>query len=258
MFRSFDPEEEEITVFTIGGSNDYSYDVDLLCYGKKATLFFSELSKKRIRKNPQSFLKKNKTYACRVLREEHGHLYVSYKQVNDEEQKKALECYHLSQKFYNLPQRLCHYDDSVALDLWQESFVDCLRDSQLASHPLVLISDSENFTELGLPEIMKNIIEANHRKLFGFEPHVCEKTITVMSFAIDGNEKVKESLRLTQPNACSKEELADDEQKTSLELIISALPNVTIRVSGANSGKCTERLEEAIKAISSVSEVIVI
>lgn len=253
MFKNFKPTENETVIFIVKDCTDYSYDVVLPGYEQQATLLFSELSKKKIRKNPQTFLKKKIKYAGKVLCIEDGVTYISYKDIESSEESSALTSYELSNKFFNLPQRICHLSKLIDLDTWCNSFVDCLRHEDQSVHPLEIISNRESLSNYKiLPACLQRILLDHHKELFGIKLESVTLKIMIMCFGMDGNEAVKQALSgvlFRYSKTYTPEELATDGTTCNVDFRIVGFPNVEFNITSYERETCMKVQKEILSQL---------
>lgn len=191
---STEPSVGDTVMFTTTNvTNEYGYEVLLDEYcNQKAFLPFSELSAKKIKKNPASFLKTGSKHCANVMDAGNAIHHVSLKDVTKDQKKEHSELYGHNSKLFGLCLRLSHFKFTESE--WHIAFRDAMESS--ATHPYLVITN--RFTLRDQPDFMPkefaDVILNNHATLFGMKPFSLDKRIMLVTFDPNGNQVTKDEL----------------------------------------------------------------
>jgi translation initiation factor 2 alpha subunit (eIF-2alpha) len=245
------PTVDEVTMCTVTEFNENAgLRVSVDEYGLDGFLMLSELHNKKIRGPISNFLKVGTQLPLSVVDQGKGDgaVFLSKKDVKEQQVKECKTRYQLNNKLVALAKRL-----PGDTEQWLSTFREINSPDHLEEeHPWTLIQHRD-LDELGLSEEQCQIIMANHAKLFGIKPQCLRAQFTVYSFAIDGNQRVKDALigilnRWNRPpngadeteKVWTAEDLYEDNTRCNLTMLPIGLPTFQLKVSAYNHERCHE------------------
>jgi len=243
------PAVDEITMCTVTEFNeDSGFRVRVDEYGLDGFLMLSELHNKKIRGPISNFLKVGTQLPLTVVDpgSDDGAVFLSKKDVKEQQCKECKTRYLLNNKLIILAKRL-----PGDTEQWLSTFREINSpDLQEEDHPWTLIQHRD-LDELELSEEQRHSIISNHAKLFGVKPQCLRAQFIVYSFAIDGNQRVKDILlgiltRWNRPSNDSTETTWTDEQlygdntRCNLTILPIGLPTFQLKVTAYNRERCHE------------------
>jgi len=246
------PNVGDIVMFTTRYTNDKAYYVTLDEYqDREAFLSFSELSKKRIRKNPSSFLKKESKNCAIVSDVGDNIISLSLISVSKDQKKQHSELYGLNSKLFGLCRRLAH------IQFQEKEWYDVLRNAMEKSlelgydHPYATISDRSTLKNIeNLPACYVDCILENHAKMFGMKPFSIKKRIMLITFQPDGNQVAKDEICRISHELKSEEDNYTDEQlyqdQSKINICVNpvALPVCEFSITAYQDALCKQVSDE--------------
>lgn len=227
------PKVGDTIMFTTCDSNTLGYIVTLDEFSDhEAFLPFSELSARNIRKNPSSFLKQYSKHCGNITDIGEDMIYLSLKDVSDEQKKQHSELFSLNNKLFGLCRRLSHFD--FGHQEWHNIFRTAMEQSLINKipHPYNVISDRtilSDSKDLMPPQYINSILH-NHVTLFGMKPTIIVKKFMLITFDHEGNQLCKDEinrifheLKPIQENY-DDETLYNDQDKFNITVSPIALP----------------------------------
>lgn len=286
------PKMGDILSFRVKDTTDVGYNVELCAYKSQYFGFlpFSELSLKKIKKNPASFLKEGSRH-CGVVTDADGYIvHLSIKHVTPEQKAEEEKMYADTEHLFSICQRLSYLEESKNADLtedaWFNVFAKALSQyrtgnsydeddsdedtdedadddtpddtvEDAATHPLNILSRRDMVNRSGvLPKQYMRIIRNNHAALFGFKPVVCTVIVTIVTFDMNGTELVKTVLNRIMEHhggsGGSDKELYDDQTKYNLHINPVALPEFHLEISAYLKDVCQRVADSAIAELNAV------
>lgn len=235
------PNKDEVTICTVREFvPNAGFRVHLDEYDLDGLIPLAELHTKKIRVPLPNFLKTGSQIPL-VVHEtsDTGTVYLSKKEVRKSMATEAKQRFILNTRLFGLSKKLPG-DKTVwdmTLRLINRPDLD-LEDE----HPWVAISNRE-FDDLDLDPEQIQILKDNHTKLFGIKPQALRAKFTVYSFAIDGNQKVKDTLirvRDDLSGCWSNQELYDDTSRCNLSILPVGIPTFQVKIVAYNRENCID------------------
>lgn len=252
MYPVSRPTVDEVTMCTVTEfSENTGFSVTVDEYDLDGFLMLSELHTKKIRGPISNFLKVGTQLPLSVVDpgKGDGAVFLSKKDVNEQQVKECKIRYLLNNKLFALAKRL-----PGDTEHWLSTFREINSpDLQEEEHPWTLIQQRD-WDGLRLSDEQCQTIITNHAKLFGIKPQCLRAQFTVYSFAIDGNQRVKDALigivaRWNRPlNAAdadadavwTAEDLYEDNTRCNLTILPIGLPTFQLKVTAYNRERCHE------------------
>lgn len=244
------PEVDEVTMCTVTQYNDQvGFEVNLDEYDLTGFVVLIELHSKKIRGPISSFLKVGDQLPLMVLDSgTEGQVYLSKKDVKPAQIAECKERFILNNRLFHLIQRL---PDSQEL---AETIQDMNSPHSTEEDHLWTLLQNREWDKLdGLTESQLQLFKEQHFKLFGSKPQSIRAKFTIHSFAVNGNEIVRDHLikirDMYRPNKEGKEEWTNDElyEDTSrCNLVIQpiAIPTFQMKATAYEKDRCAAVLEE--------------
>lgn len=247
------PAVDEVTMCTVTNFDEQSgFSVHLEEYDLDGLLVLRELHNKKIRVPLASFLKVNTRLPLMVVDSGYGDgkVYLSKKIVKSDQIKACILNYQLNNRLFNLVERLPdgNWD-------WKEIF-QTLNSPGLdqAEHPWTLLNDRE-WGDQGLENLTEEqvtILQTYHAKLFGMKPQSVRAKFTIYTFAVEGNNLVRDLLisvenKWNRPvtdvddtRIWTQEELYNKEDRCNISILPMAIPAFQLKVTAYNLQRCYE------------------
>lgn len=259
------PNANDMVMAEILSADDSGFHVSLLEYsGTIAFLPFSELSKRKIKKNPKSFLKLGAKLML-LVNDNDGLICLSLKLVKEDMEKNSQAMYDKNYSLYCLCSRLSHIcTDSPLTDYdkvyqeWVEYFRDMIENYMASmdgednlTHPIDYLS-SRSFIKLDHMDERLKLIAKIHPQLFGIKPIQVRKEIIVLCFRPDGCQYVKDILlKILEPYKSHKtdQELFDDQSLANLTIQLVGPPRLTLTVWAYEQGTAEDIMKKVIRQI---------
>lgn len=266
MYPASRPTVDEVTMCTVTEFNEHTgFSVTVDEYDLDGFLMLTDLHSKKIRGPISNFLKVGTQLPLSVVDSGKGDgaVFLSKKDVKEQQVKECKIRYLLNNKLVALAKRL-----PGDTEHWLSTFRAINSPDHLEEeHPWTLIQQRD-LDELGLSEEQCQTIMANHAKLFGIKPQCLRAQFTVYSFAVDGNQRVKDALigivaRWNRPSDAvnvnvdvdaiwTAEDLYEDNTRCNLTILPIGLPTFQLKVTAYNRERCHEAYsaikQEIIKA----------
>jgi translation initiation factor 2 alpha subunit (eIF-2alpha) len=254
-FHQDTPNIKDIIMCTVESYGDAGYKVTLDGYGdREGFIPLCELSQKRIRKNPATFLKigdKHPVQVMSIAKDDSHVVEVSLKDVDAAEQEKCQKNSMCTVKLYNMCQRLEHIS-GLPEALWRGAFKDSISKTRSGASLFEAIHIEQQLLtgKVDLPKNLTEILITHHRHLFGFSATTVQKNYIIQCFRSDGNEYVKHVLLDVCPidqTVWSIEELNNDSTRFNLSVKLIGLPKILITTTAGNRAAAEEaqRVAEA-------------
>ena len=218
---------------------------------KEGFIPLCELSPKRIKKNPATFLKTNDKHPVIVMAITDV-VELSLKDVNEEDREQFKNKFSHTIKLYNMCQRLEHLTKTKE-SVWYEAFKNALstegNDVFQIIHNANLLKDGQS----GLPlDLEKHLLDL-HVQLFGFNTHTVQKTVMIQCFRSDGNQYVKQVLGAICPpdqkDNWTTEELSEDPSRINLSIKPIGLPKLLITATSSSVASSEQKMTETMLAL---------
>jgi translation initiation factor 2 alpha subunit (eIF-2alpha) len=221
------------------------FTVHLDEYDLNGLLVLRELHNKKIRVPLASFLKVGTQLSLMVIDagSEDGPVYVSKKIVKSDQIKACKLHFQLNNRLFNLVKRLPN-------DNWMETF-QALNGPGLDKddHPWTLLNDREWGRLEDLTEKEVTVLKEHHSKLFGIKPQSVRAKFTVYSFAIEGNNLVRDLLISVQhkwhrpttdedTRTWTQEELYVEGDRCNVSIQPIAIPTFQLKVTAYDRQRC--------------------
>lgn len=249
----------DVVTFTTRQSDDTGFTVTLDAYSdREGYLPYSELSSKKIRKNPRSFLKEG-SKGCGVVTDADGVvIFISLKDVTQSQQEEEKRMHELSGRLFSMCRKLSFIRHSPRQ--WHDMFVEGINnyiEDSIDEHPYTILSDRLLLRDKGeqvlLPEFL-DVIRSNHCTLFGIKPFTATAKITIITFDIEGNERVKGALksclqRIGQGPTLTDSQLYQNQDKFNITVQPVSLPDFQVQVTSYINSLCQEKLDSFISML---------
>jgi translation initiation factor 2 alpha subunit (eIF-2alpha) len=261
------PKEAAVVMSTIIGYTEAGYMVTLDAYGEQEGFIqLSELSMKRIKKNPATFLKPGDQHPTLVLSvsdvgraDNDGNtakvVDLSLKDVSEAEKVKCKKEHLHTIKLYNMCQRLEHIT-GVSRKSWEAEFKRCI---SLGSEGLDLYEIIQDRTALEralgsnyLSEDLLQTLLKHHTQLFGFTTYTKTKTVMIQCFRSDGNQYVKTILNglcILTTKDWTQEEMNINTELYNMHIRLIGLPKIQISVTAYNQARAQEIMDVAMQKL---------
>ena len=250
------PEVGDVVMCTVSSYGDAGYSVSLDGYNDlEGFIPLCELSQKRIRKNPATFLKIGDRHPVQVMsidkEAEPCIVELSLKDVNTAAQERCQRDAAFTVKLYNMCQRLEHVTHTAEA-VWHKAFKTAVskKRSGIELFEALHVLNSP----LDLPEDLVSLIRTHHVQLFGFSPVTVHKNYLIQCFRSDGNQYVKTILSDICPEdqkIWSTDEISENHSRYNLSIKLIGLPKILVTVTAANGDVAEEvhhRVEDKLKA----------
>jgi len=251
MYPASRPTVDEVTMCTVTEfSENTGLSVSVDEYDLAGFLMLTDLHSKKIRGPISNFLKVGTQLPLSVVDpgKGDGAVFLSKKDVKEQQVKECKIRYLLNNKLFALAKRLPGDPEH-----WLSTFREINSpDLQEEEHPWTLIQ-RRDLDGLGLSDEQCQIIVANHAKLFGIKPQCLRAQFTVYSFAVNGNQRVKDALinilnHWNRPpngvdeteNVWTAEDLYEDNTRCNLTILPIGLPTFQLKVTAYNHERCHE------------------
>lgn len=258
---NYNPELDKPIIFQAINTNENGYNCYLPEYPDiNGFIIFSELSHKRIRKNVTTFLKPSRDYCGLVTSITDGVIYISLKDISDEEAKNYHIFYDHTSKLYDLTERLAHLDTNITSETWHNAFRDALDlVKKLDLHPYEILTDRALFTTTDmLNDELKQLVMTNYTKLFGFKPITLNKDLLLVTFRFDGNQELIKLLSsINQSDTLTNEQLYNDQLSYNLKILPMALPKFRISITAYNQSYVNDLWQKTLTQLQKSSLDIV-
>lgn len=255
FYETSRPTTDEVTMCTVIEYNDQAgFRVRLDEYDLEGFLMLVELHNKKIRGPISSFLKINTQLPLVVIDSGSvdGQVYLSKKAVKSLHSKACKERFILNNRLFNLALRLQTQNPGLGLvHTFQEINSPHLEEDE---HPWTLLQNREWDQLKALSETQIQVIKLQHAKLFGIKPQSIRTKFSAYSFAIRGNELVRDRLieirdMWNRPGSgsgqgWSNNELYEDTSRCNLEIQPIGIPTFQIKVTAYHRDRCYEVINE--------------
>lgn len=254
FYATSHPSVGEVTMCTVTEYNEGAgFNVHLDEYDLDGFIMLIELHNKKIRGPISGFLKIGTQLPLSVLDSDSDQVYLSKKDVKEDQVKQCKERYALNNRLFNLIKRLPQpAGDSHS---WEEIFQELnlsMKDAD-EEHPWTLIQDRE-WDDLDLNAQQVSILAENHAKLFGIKPQTVHVEFSVYSFAVNGNQVVQDILikvrnlwnRVNDGNvdSWSHEDLYEEGSRCNLTILPVAVPKFQLKVTAYNRDRCYDVINQ--------------
>lgn len=189
------PEEDDLVMCTVTKVHFHSVFVKLDEYDKGGMIHISEVSPGRIR-NIRDFVKEGKKIVCKVLKvnAEKGYIDLSLRRVNDMQRRSKIDEIKQQQKAEKILEFVAKQIKIDVKEAYNE-VAEKIKDTSLYNFFEQVVSDNSILEKSGISkkiaepllEIIKQRIKEAHVEVRG--------TLSLVSYAPDGVELVKESLK---------------------------------------------------------------
>lgn len=238
------PSTGDVLTFTVHEPSDIGFRVTLDAYsGTEGFLPFSELSSKKIKKNPASFLRPSHKHAGVVTDSCEAMTYISLKSVSKAQQEQETKQHANNERLFALCQRLAHLS-SIAEHRWRDCFqyaLDLYRKDGYTLHPFeAIVSRQVSDDDVFLPSELLDTIVSHHATLFGMKPASLVILVTILTFDMNGNDRVKSVLSsmMSGRETRSDAQLYQSPEKYNLTINPVALPDFQIVISAYLENAC--------------------
>lgn len=260
------PSVGDVLTFTVHEANDIGFKVTLDAYdNSEGFLPFSELSSKKIKKNPAAFLKAGSKHCGLVTDNSDVITYISLKDVTKEQQELETQRHCNNGRLFALCQRLSrlpghnftesqwHHQFRRALDKYlnksnetvaegcDEDEAEDEAEDETPMHPIDIISSRQNImNNKYLPPDYHAIIANHHATLFGIKPATLTMIVTILTFDMNGNDRVKSVLSkiMSDVGTFTDTQLYQDQSKYNLSINPVALPDFQIVITAYLESVC--------------------
>lgn len=254
------PEVGDIIMCTVTEYTDAGFKVTLDAYAdNEGFIPLCELSQKRIKKNPATFLKIFDKHPVLVLNlasmDSGAHIVVelSLKDVQQEERDECQKNFTSTVKIYNMCQRLEHVTKTSEL-IWHDAFKENM--SLTTANNFFETLHSEQKIQHGNTGLSKNLdalLLLYHIQLFGFSTATIHKTMIIQCFRGDGNNYVKDTLSRICPSDkksdWTTEELNNDHERTNTTIKLVGLPKILISVTACRHEKAEQTMTDIVQQL---------
>jgi translation initiation factor 2 alpha subunit (eIF-2alpha) len=248
------PNVNDIVMCTVSEYTDAGFKVTLDEYDDaEGFIPLSELSQKRIRKNPATFLKVYDKHPVSVVSLENQVVEVSLKDVKEDNAELCRKKIANILKLYSMCQRLEHIT-KVEKNVWKEAFKSCI--SNTGADLFDALHNEQQILEgrSGLPKHLDQLILENYTQLFGFNTTVIHKNILIQCFRSDGNQYVKNVLaRICPPEQkdnWTTEELSQDPERANISVKLIGLPKILLTVTAMKKDTANQKMTEAMNILT--------
>ena len=194
------PEEGDLVLCTVTSVQFHSVFVDIEEYGKGGMIHISEVSPGRIR-NIRDFVKEGKKIVCKVLRIniEKGYIDLSLRRVNESEKRRKIDYIKKEQNAEKIVEIAAGKIGLKTEQLYQE-ISDKILKKYSSFHEFFedVVKDGKLLESVGIDSKYLKIIEDTVRQRIKPSEVEIKGKLKITSYAIDGIETIKESLKKAQ------------------------------------------------------------
>jgi translation initiation factor 2 alpha subunit (eIF-2alpha) len=254
------PNVRDIVMCTVTEYTDAGFKVILDAYADaEGFIPLCELSSKRIKKNPATFLKiqdKHPVLVLDIVGKGSNIVELSLKDVQPDERELCQKNFSNSVKIYNMCQRLEHLTKTPE-NIWHDAFKNSMSNAGCMADPHLLdVIHSEqmiNEGKSGLSKDLDDLLVKYHVQLFGFTTATLQKTLLIQSFRSDGSNYVKDILCSICPSDQKEdwvtEELNQDLDRYNLSIKLIGLPKILVTVTSCKIEKAEQVMNVVLKQL---------
>jgi translation initiation factor 2 alpha subunit (eIF-2alpha) len=254
------PDVDDVITFTVVESDDVGFKVTIDAYSDRiGSLPFSELSAKKIKKNPASFLRIGSKHCGLVTDATGAMVYISLKNVTEAQKETENKLYSDNAHMFSMCQKLSFLGESE--DTWFQCFRNALehyRSGKIETHPYRALADRESrlVTSLLTPNCAR-IIQDNHALLFGIKPHSLTTRVCIVTFHMYGNDLVKSNLLNIRESVNCADDLSDKElyehqDKANVSIQPVSLPEFQITISAYQENVCRDYMDKIVNLLKQI------
>lgn len=243
------PDIDDVTMCTVTDYDPVSgFRVTLDEYDKDGFLMLTELHNKKIRVPVASFLKVGTQLPLIVTDSGPSGTYLSKKGVKPDMAKVGRTRFALNRKLFSAAKQLPEPES------WEKSFRElCGPDDDQSEHLWTMLQD-RRFNELqpALSDAQIQVLQDKHAKLFGIKPCTQRMKFTIYSFAVNGNQLVKDTLSgASGAHTWTDQELYDNTDRYNIDILPIAVPTFQARITAYNKSCCENQFTKLQEDISS-------
>ncbi len=263
------PDVGDVVMCTVTEYTDAGFKVTLDAYAdNEGFIPLCELSQKRIKKNPATFLKIFDKHPVLVLNlasmDSGAHIVVelSLKDVQQDEREDCQKNFTSTVKIYNMCQRLEHIT-KTSETVWHDAFKQKMS-LKTANNFFETLHNEQKIQSgnTGLSKDLDMLLLQHHIQLFGFSTNSIHKTLMIQCFRSDGNNYVKETLSRICPSDkksdWTTEELNADQERTNVTIKLIGLPKILISVTACRYEKAEQTMADVVRQLHEANFNIII
>lgn len=244
------PDVHEYVLARIISLDDIGFNVALEEYNDlPALLIISDVLKKRTRKNLVNVCPIDSSQILIVTNIEKGRddnfiIDVSMKDVEEADRDRIAKYMANSQRIIGISRRLSYMTEYTQAD-WLSNAFSSLLDKDNETHVFETLSLRENIDDLEIPDVYKEALHINHKRLFGINLVKIVKKVKLVIFTVDGCSQVRERLSSLISPVLDDETLYDGDG-TNVEIRPIAIPVYEVVVTAGTTRAATTKCDEVV------------